>query len=544
MAHVHSKKRIRDAALKAEWAAMSDDEFARLGVTRDALHAFLPWFQGTIVRPSDAAYPTDRKLFNPVFDDYPPFILYCNNESDVAAALQLAKPVKQPFTVRSGGHCTAGFSAGSGVLIDVSRLTGVYVDPAAQTATVGCGCNFGNFRAVLKPYGLHVPGGECDDVCIGGYMQGGGYGFTSVTLGMNCDNVLAIRMLLADGRIVNASATENYDLWWAVRGGTGGSFGILLSVTYQLVPLSDVFGWAVIWPLSSPAEIANATNALHVLEDQYMATAPSKNLNIQVSLCFQPGIKGGLPLPPAPMQPYLLVRGVWVGNAVDGQASIQTLCNLPGATTQWTQETDFDTLNESLLNVPYGMPCFPADAKMPFEDKSSRIVARKLTTAEWQKLLSYFASTPNPYSYFYMEFYGGAINAYRKYENAFVHRDALYNAVLDVFWWTDAERAPAQQFLDGWIALMEPIYNGHVYQNYPRLSDKNYADKYWGVLQDALKFVKRKYDPAGLFTFAQCILQRGQQDAAPASMNNVPAELQRAIAAPITEDIYRVKAKA
>jgi FAD binding domain/Berberine and berberine like len=539
MAHVHSKKRTRDALTAADWQMRGDEAYAKLGLTREHMLSILPKFQGTMVWPDDTAYETDRKLFNPVFDAYPVLIMYCAVESDVQIALEVAKKVPQPFTVRSGGHCTAGFSAGAGVLIDVSALNDVYVDPQGLTATVGCGCNFGKFRAVLKPYELHVPGGECDDVCIGGYMQGGGYGFTSVTLGMNCDNVLSIRVLLADGRIVTASPNVNYDLWWAMRGGTGGSLGILLSVTYKLVPLGNVFGWAIIWPLSNDNEIDNAVNAFHVLETQYMATAPSPNLNIQVSLCFQPGIQAGLPLPPAPMQPYLLVRGIWVGDAISGQAAIQTLCNLPGATKQWTQETDFDTLNESLLNVPYGMPCFHANVKMPFEDKSSRIVSRTLTTAEWKGLLSYFVSTPNPYSYFYMEFYGGAINAYPEFGSAFVHRTALYNAVLDVFWWTDAERGPAQKFLDGWIALMQPLYNGHVYQNYPRLSDTHFAYKYWGDAQAALKYVKKKYDPNVFFTFAQCITQRGETAAAATSLEKFPKELQRALSVPIIEDAYR-----
>ena len=542
MAHVHSKKRMRDAALLAHLAAGGDAALTRLGLTRADLMVMLPKFRGTIVFPDDPAYNTDRMLFNPVFNPYPMMIIYCVVNSDVQLALMLAKVTPRPFTVRSGGHCTAGFSAGSGILIDVSQLDDVYVDPNAMFATVGCGCNFGKFRAVLKPYGLHVPGGECDDVCIGGYMQGGGYGFTSVTLGMNSDNVISMRVLLADGRIVNASASENYDLWWAMRGGTGGSFGILLNVTYQLVPLGDVFGWAIIWPLATSGDINNATLALNVLQDQYMATnptsAPSNKLNIQVSLCYQPGIVGGLPLPPAPMYPYLMVRGIWVGNATDGQAAIQTLCNLPGATTQWTQETDFDTLNDALLNVPYGMPCFGKDAVMPREDKASRIVARKLTSAEWQRLLTYFVSTPNPYSYFYMEFYGGAINVYPITSSAFVHRTALYNAVLDVFWWNDEERPPSQAFLDGWIALMEPLYNGEVYQNYPRLNDPNFKSKYWGGAQNALKLVKTKYDFNTVFTFAQCIVQRGVRDDDAASCDDVPDELRRAIEAPIVESAF------
>jgi FAD/FMN-containing dehydrogenase len=519
----------------AAWDRRPEGDFAVFGLTCDQVKRAQLQLQGWIVMPGDPDYDTDRKLFNPVFNAFPSMIVYCVVESDVAVALQLGKQGTAPFTVRSGGHCTAGFSAGAGVLIDVSNLDSIAIHPQMPEATVGCGVNFGNFRAALKPYGLHVPGGECDDVCIGGYVQGGGYGFTSVTYGMNCDNVNSMRVMLADGSIVTASPRENADLWWAMRGGTGGNFGVLLSVSYRLRPLGNVFGWAIIWPLSTPSEVDDATNALMLLQAQYMRTAPSANLNIQVSLCYQPGIVGGLPL--TPMYPFLMVRGIWVGNATDGMNAIQPLVNAPGATLQWTDETDFDTLNTNLLNVPYGMPCLAPDTPMPNEDKASRIVSRDWTPDEWRALLNYYVTTPNQYSYFYMEFYGGAINAYPPDGSAFIHRDAMYNAVLDVFWWTPEQQGPAQAFLDGWIAMMEPLYNGHVYQNYPRLGDPDYAYKYWGWAQSDLWDIKQKYDPDNVFTFAQAVVPPQRQVMHPSS-----ERLLEKIRAAIQEDI-KIEAK-
>ena len=533
MAHNYSAKRNLDKMRFAAWDKRPDGDFSRFGLTRDHVKKGQARLQGYIVMPGDPDYNKGRALFNPVFDAYPSMIVYCVVESDVAIALQLALEGTAPFTVRSGGHCTAGFAASAGVLIDVSGLNGVYIHPQMPAATVGCGCSFGNFRAALAPYDLHVPGGECDDVCIGGYVQGGGYGFTSVTYGMNCDNVESMRVMLADGSIVTATARQNADLWWAMRGGTGGNFGVLLDVTYRLRSLGDVFGWAIIWPLSTGSEIENATAALMLLQQQYMRTAASPNLNIQVSLCYQPGIQGGLPLPPAPMYPYLMVRGIWVGNGDDGTAAIAPLASSPGAVVQWTEETGFDTLNTSLLNQPYGMPCFAADATMPFEDKASRIVSRDWSETEWRSLLDYFVTTPNPFSYFYMEFYGGVINAYPQLGSAFVHRDAVFNAVLDVFWWQEQDRAASQAFLVGWMDLMEPLYNGHVYQNYPRLDDTNYAYKYWGDAQAMLWDVKQKYDPGNVFTFAQAVAPVS----ADAKASDGPLELCAAIALPIIVDV-------
>ncbi len=537
MAHNYSAKRNQDRVRFVDWDSRPDRDFACFGLTRAQVKAAQTNLQGYIILPGDPAYNTDRMLFNPVFDAYPSMIVYCMVESDVAVALQLALQGSAPFTVRSGGHCTAGFSAGAGVLIDVSNLNGVYIHPQMPAATVGCGCNFGTFRAALAPYGLHVPGGECDDVCIGGYVQGGGYGFTSVTYGMNCDNVESVRVMLAGGSIVTATARQNADLWWAMRGGTGGNFGVLLSVTYRLRSLGDVFGWAIIWPLSNEQQIENATGALMLLQQQYMRTAASPNLNIQVSLCYQPGIQGGLPLPPAPMYPYLMVRGIWVGTADDGTAAIAPLAASPGAVVQWTNETDFDTLNASLLNVPYGMPCFATGTPMPFEDKASRIVSRDWTEAEWRSLLDYFVTTPNPYSYFYMEFYGGAINAYPEWGSAFVHRDAVFNAVLDVFWWQEADRAASQAFLVGWMDLMEPLYNGHVYQNYPRLDDPNYAYKYWGDAQASLWEVKQKYDPGNVFTFAQAVTPVLVGGAPGRATSAAPESHRSALAQPVVVDV-------
>ena len=537
MAHNYSAKRNKDRIRFIDWDSRPDSDFACFGLTRAQLKAAQTQLRGYIVLPSEPAYNADRMLFNPLFDAYPSMIVYCMVESDVAIALQLAQQGSAPFTVRSGGHCTAGFSAGAGVLIDVSNLDSVHIDTDAPSATVGCGLNFGDFRAALAPYGLHVPGGECDDVCIGGYVQGGGYGFTSVTYGMNCDNVESMRVMLADGRIVTANGGQNADLWWAVRGGTGGNFGVLLTVTYQLRPLGNVFGWAIIWPLGNEQEIANAVAGFMLLQQQYMRTAASPNLNIQVSLCYQPGILGGLPLPPAPMYPYLMVRGIWVGNAEDGTAAIAPLSASPGAVVQWTDETDFDTLNASLLNVPYGMPCFATGTPMPFEDKASRIVSHDWSAAEWRSLLDYFVTTPNPYSYFYMEFYGGAINAYPAWGSAFVHRDAVFNAVLDVFWWQEADRAASQAFLVGWMDLMEPLYNGHVYQNYPRLDDPNYAYKYWGDAQPSLWDVKQKYDPGNVFTFAQAVTPVLVSGTLGNTNSPIPESHLAALAQPIVVDV-------
>lgn len=533
-----SRKALRDRAIFDRWDELPDSLFGK--ISRERLQAAQAGLQGHIVLPGDPDYDADRKLFNPVFNAYPSAIVYCAVESDVAIALDLARGSTLPFTVRSGGHCTAGFSAGSGVLIDVSELNDVSVDTAAQIATVGTGTPFSKLDATLSTYGLHVPGGECPDVCIGGYMQGGGYGFTSVTFGMNCDNVIDLRMMLADGSIVTASPSVNSDLFWAVRGGTGGNFGVLLSVRYRLRPLGDCFGWALIWPLQTQDDFDNATDALMTLQSKYMLGNLPQALNIQVSLCWQPGTQAGA-ADDAPTQPYLMVRGLYVGSEQDGQAAIAPLVALPGAILQWTEMASFVQLNEDLLNKPYGMPWFPSGTPMPFEDKASRYVTRQLEPSEWRGLLQYFVSSPNPWSYFYMEFYGGAINgAPATPGNAFVHRTSAFNAVLDVFWFDDAGKGPAEQFLQGWMDLMAPMWNGEIYQNYPRLDEPNYASAYWGDAQAGLYAVKCKYDPTHAFRFAQEVPPLMPPEGGIGPVILLPRWLQEALEQPI---VYTVRAR-
>ena len=189
---------------------------------------------GNIVVPGDLAYAKVRRIWNVYFNPRPALIVQCEAEKDVRIALELGREFKIPVTLRSGGHTTAGYSGGTGrLVIDLKDLDDVAIDAQNLTAMVSCGTTFGKMNAALDARGVHLQAGECDDVRMGGFMQGGGYGFTSRTFGMHSDNVTSFRMMLANGRTVTASPDINSDLFWAVRGGTGGNFGVLLNARVQ-----------------------------------------------------------------------------------------------------------------------------------------------------------------------------------------------------------------------------------------------------------------------------------------------------------------------
>ena len=522
-----SRKRARDSALHARWDATPAEHFERIGLSRERIKTAQVGLQGHIVAPGDPTYDADRRLKNPVFDASPSLIVFCMAVTDVRIALALAGESGMPFTVRSGGHCTAGFSAGFGVLIDVSGLASITVDAAHQKATVGTGCTFTQLNATLETYGLHVPGGECDDVCIGGFVQGGGLGFTSVTYGMNCDSVLEMQVMLYDGSIVVANQNQNYDLWWAMRGGTGGNFGVLLSVTYQLYPLTACSGWALAWPLS-PSAVAAATEVLMLLQANYMRDSSyAPNLNLQVLLVYQTIIDPTQPPLPEPV-PVFMVRGLWVGDPSNGAAAMQPLQQIEGCVTQWSGTDTYRNVLDKLLNYPQEQPL---TVHKPYEGKGSRYVARDLTADEWTSLLNYYLSTPNNLSYMYLEFYGGAINSYPRGQSAFIHRDTVFNAVLDVFWYYAEDQLKAEDFLNGWIKLIETMWNGEAYQNYPSINIADYASSYWADAVWGLAQAKQKYDPINAFRFVQEVREPNIPPVGP--VTPLPPQLAAALAQPI-----------
>ncbi|APG88026.1 FAD-dependent oxidoreductase (plasmid) [Sinorhizobium americanum CCGM7] len=456
---------------------------------------------GTVVLPGDPDYDRDRLLTNPRFSAFPQVIVYCEVENDVAECIHVARALSLPVVVRSGGHSTGGFSSQDGFLIDVSRMNEVVVDPANLSAWVGPGTNFRKFNAKLQYFDLHTPGGACADVCIGGYMQGGGYGFTARMFGMNCDQVQAVRLMLADGRMVDADENTNSDLFWAVRGGTGSNFGVLLAVKYRLYKGNDFAGFSIVWSMNTDEEAANAARALAWLQEHFMRTGAPDNLGYQMIWAFEGPVT-------QPKEPMLLMRGMYRGPTEELETILKPVLDLPGSTLQALYDPQpYTDLNRILLSEPYEVPEFPADMvpMPPPEAKLSRYLARPLAASDWLGLIDYFRTSPSPYTIAAMEIYGGAIAAVGCESNAFIHRDVYCDLFFDVFWVSEDERETMLSFLEGWEKRIAPYWCGRVYQNYPTPKNQNFGENYWGERYALLRAIKTKYDPGNLFRYPQSI---------------------------------------
>ncbi|NDW47014.1 FAD-binding oxidoreductase [Ruegeria sp. PrR005] len=483
------------------WAAKRETEGSAQGLPPKYAEELQKNILGTVVLPGDPEYNADRMLSNPRFSAFPEVIVYCEVEADVAECLRVARALSMAVVVRSGGHSTAGFSSQNGFLIDVSRMNDVCITPEALRAWVGPGTNFGKFNAKLQTYDLHTPGGACPDVCVGGYMQGGGYGFTARIFGMNCDQVEEIRVMLTDGRIVHANAELNPDLFWAVRGGTGSNFGILLAVKYRLYRGSKFSGFSVRWSMQTDEGTAKAAQSLAWLQENFMRTGAPDTLGYQMIWAFE-GPTGQA------KEPVLLMRGVYRGSREDLQEVLNPVLALPGATLQALYDPQpYIDLNRILLSEPYEVPEFPADMTPmpPPEAKISRYVAKPVSADGWKQLLDYFRSSPSPYTIAAMEIYGGAIARMPISGNAFFHRDVYCDLFFDVFWLTEQEEEQMMQFIKGWEQVFAPHWTGQSYQNYPSPENPGFAEQYWGDKYWLLRLIKGKYDPIDLLRFPQSI---------------------------------------
>ncbi len=508
----YSRKRMAAQPRVVPAPALPDRALAEAGIDRAKLIALQDKLVGRIVLPSYPDYAADRQLSNPLFQSDPQLIVYCKTEADVQATVLAARDMGLNIRTRSGGHSTAGFSAGPGIIIDTSGLQGCHVDtsdPAAPVAKVGPGCAFGMLNDTLDLYNLHVPGGGCPDVCPAGYMQGGGYGFTSRIFGMNCDNVLAVRMVTADGKVVVADAQTNWKLYWAVRGGTGNNFGILTEITYNLhrieakdsgLPL--IFGFAIRWPLDTPAGRAKAVEALMLMQSDYMAGQTNPRVGYMVVGCNQAD-KPDL----SDSKPYLLLRGMAVPPLDQPDADVLAPFLATGGELQYALWDTYNRLNYKLLAEPSDIPQFPAGTTMPFEDKHARYVEKPLAPADWTRLLELIANeAPGGDQYcLVIEPYGGQIAKATLQDNAFIHRTPAMDIVMDGFWWTDDQRPAVEAFLQKFVDFIQPFWNGHIYQNYPHVDLADYRWNYWGDAFPTLLEVKQHWDKHGAFLFPQAI---------------------------------------
>jgi FAD/FMN-containing dehydrogenase len=220
-----------------------------------AIATFRASLRGEVIEPGDASYEEARKVYNRMIERRPRLIVRCADVADVMAAVKFGREQKLLVAIRCGGHNAGGLGVcDDGLVIDLSRMNYVRVDPKKKTVQVGGGALWRDVDHATHAFGLAVPSGIISTTGVAGLTLGGGLGYLARRYGLTIDNLLAVEMVLADGRFVTASAKENSDLFWAVRGG-GGNFGVVTSFLFKGQPVHTLYGGPMFWPLEDAAEM-------------------------------------------------------------------------------------------------------------------------------------------------------------------------------------------------------------------------------------------------------------------------------------------------
>src|SRR5690348_8513343 len=266
---------------------------------QQAITDFRGQFRGAVIEPRDAGYEEARKVYNAMIDRKPRMIAQCTDVADVMAAVRMAKTNGLRVSIRGGGHNAAGLGVcDDGLVIDLSPIKYVRVDPSSRTVLVGAGCKWADVDHATHAFGLAVPSGIISSTGVAGLTLGGGMGHLTRKYGLTIDNLLSVDMVLADGSFVVASAEENPDLFWAVRGG-GGNFGIVTSFLFEAHPVSTVCAGPMLWNLDDAADVMKWYR-------EFITQAPEEMNGFFAMLTVPPG-------PPFPEELHLRKMGaiVW-----------------------------------------------------------------------------------------------------------------------------------------------------------------------------------------------------------------------------------------
>lgn len=432
---------------------------------------------GAVVLPGDAAYDVARKVWNGAIDKRPAAIIYCNDADDVIRAVNFARTTRQQVAVRSGGHNIAGLSVcDGGVVIDLSRLKSVEVDPVRLTVRAGAGLSLGEFDAATQAHGLATTMGVNSDTGIAGLTLGGGFGKLGRKFGLACDNLVAVDLVTADGRLLRASTSENADLFWGSRGG-GGNFGIVTAFEYRLHRVGpDLLVGSVLhrWD--------HARGALKFYDE--FSRRADDDLNVDAALVTLPTGERAFN-----------IKACYIGDPVEGKDVLAPLMRFGSP------------IEATLAPVPYLEIQSAGDANFPrgrrYYWKAQFL--RNIGDGAIDALLECFPKAPSPSAVVVFQHVGGAIARIPASDSPYANRDALFDCFPLAIWDGIADdEANIRWARDLWSAV-HPFSTGGVYANNLGDEGEDRVRAAYGENHARLVALKNKYDPANFFRLNQNI---------------------------------------
>jgi FAD/FMN-containing dehydrogenase len=444
-------------------------------------------FRGKLIVPADPQYNTTRVVFNAAIDRRPGLIAQCAGPDDVVRAVNLAREKNLVLAVRGTGHNVAGFAVcDEGMVIDLSPMKAIEVDPHARTVRVEGGCTWGEVNDALQPYGLAATGGFVSITGVSGLTLGGGLGWLVRKHGLALDNLLSADVVLADGRLVTASLDENEDLFWAIRGG-GGNFGVVTSFVFQAHPLGTVLAGIVLHPAAAAADAIRRWRDLEV-------GTPDESTQGALLFHFPDDPSAPEPLRGAPV---VGLGGVYAGPPENGEKLLRPL--------REHESRLVDTFQPMPYNAAQRMADFLWPAGLYNYWKSSFLTT--LSDAAIDVFVDWFARVPSKRTVIVLEHNGdSAWDRVPDGATAFGSRAWPYNFVVTSAWSNPQESEQNISWTRGLFAALRPYLAPGAYVNYLG-GDEGVEglEAAYGRKLARLAAIKGKFDPGNLFRLNQNI---------------------------------------
>jgi FAD/FMN-containing dehydrogenase len=443
-------------------------------------------FKGTVLTRDGAGYEEARAIWNGMIDRRPSIIARCTTTSDVVHAVNFARENRLLVSVRGGGHNIAGNAlADSGLTIDLSPMREVRVDPGARRAVVGPGATLGEFDAAAQEHGLATPLGINSTTGVAGLTLGGGFGWLSRSRGLSIDNLISVEVVTAAGDVVRASATENPDLFFAIRGG-GGNFGIVTSFEFRLHPVGPiVLSGLIVHPLGDAREVLQFYR-------EFIKTTPDE------FVCWFV-MRQAPPLPflaPEWHGKEILVLAVcWSGDLAEGEGVVAPLRAFGKPLADVIGPTPFVAWQQALD------PLLTPGMRNYWKSHDFREVSDGLIDV----FIEYAQKLPDPQSEIAFVQLGGAVGRVSADATAYTHRDAEFCVSVHGRWADPAKDAACVGWARDVFEAATPFSTGGVYVNFLTQEEGERVGAAYGSNFDRLVGVKNKYDPSNLFRMNQNI---------------------------------------
>lgn len=456
-------------------------------LSNQQISAFKAGFRGDVIEPGDSRYNEARALYNGMIDKKPRLIARCTSAADVITAVNFGRDNGIVIAIRGGGHNGPGLgSVDNGLMIDLSCMKGVRVDPATSTVRVEPGCTQGDVDHATHAFGLAVPAGIVSTTGIAGLTLGGGTGYLTRQYGLTIDNLIEADVVLADGRFVTANEKQNGDLFWALRGG-GGNFGVVTSFVYRAHPVKNVFGGPIFW------ELKDAAKVMRTYRD-FIGKAPVK-LGMFVGLKTVPSTA---PFPEAIWDRKICALiFAYDGTKAEGDAVLKPLLDaLPNPIMNGTGEMPFPAL-QALFD-----PLMPKGLQWYWKGD----YVKELSDAAIDTHIKHIAQAPSALSLMHLYPIDGAVHKVGATDTPWGAREARWSMVIAAIDPSPAKANDLKKWGRAYWEAVHPYNLGGAYVNF-MMDDENdgRVEASYGANYKRLSEIKKKYDPQNLFRVNQNI---------------------------------------